>query len=140
MTYSLINYLNFIIIFALLYFLSIFSLSIFGFSWFPDIITRLNLNEGFFNMYHFLWVTALYLSPFYFLLWALFLTFSLSFYFYYSYFFLLCLYCIYNTEVLDFVLFNWQILTVNTTLLQFNTLLMNNINKIHPFIFYSGTF
>ena len=140
MTYSLINYLNFITIFALLYFLSIFSLSIFGFSWSPDIITRLNLNEGFFNMYHFLWVTALYLSPFYFFLWALFLTFSLSFYFYHSYFFLLCLYCIYNTEVLDFVLFNWQISTVNTTLLQFNTLLMNNINKIHPFIFYSGTF
>ena len=140
MVHSLINYLNFVIILALFYLLSIFSLSIFGFSWFPDIITRLNLNEGFFNMYHFLWVTALYLSPFYFLLWALFLAFSLSLYFYYSYFFLLCLYCIYNTEVLDFVLFNWQLLTINTSLLQFNTLLMNNINKIHPFIFYSGTF
>jgi len=138
--YSITNYLNFLLTFILLYLLSTFSLSIYGFSWLPDILTRLNLNDALFNMYHFLWVTALYLSPFYFIVWALFLFFSFRYKALQYLSFFSFLYFLYIVEVLDFVMFNWQTITLNTTLLQFNTLLVNNLNKIHPFIFYSGTF
>ena len=140
MIYSITNYLNFSLVFILLYLLSTFSLSIYGFSWLPDILTRLNLNDALFNMYHFLWVTALYLSPFYFIVWALFLFFSVKYQVLHYLTMLSFFYFVYSVEVLDFIMFNWQTITLNTTLLQFNTLLVNNLNKIHPFIFYSGTF
>lgn len=140
MIYSITNYLNFSLVFILFYLLSTFSLSIYGFSWLPDILTRLNLNDALFNMYHFLWVTALYLSPFYFIVWALFLFFSVRYQVLHYLTILSFFYFVYSVEVLDFITFNWQTITLNTTLLQFNTLLVNNLNKIHPFIFYSGTF
>ena len=140
MIYNLINYLNFFVTFVLLYFLSVFLLSIYGFSWLPDTVTRLNLNDALFNLYHFLWVTALYLSPFYFLVWAVFLLFSLKRNALHYFCILTVCYYFYCVEVLDFIVFNWQSSLVNTSLLQFNTLLVNNLNKIHPFLFYSGTF
>lgn len=140
MVYSITNYLNFALVLILFYLLSTFSLSIYGFSWLPDILTRLNLNDALFNMYHFLWVTALYLSPFYFIVWSLFLFFSFRYQVLHYLAILSLFYFVYVVEVLDFITFNWQTVTLNTTLLQFNTLLVNNLNKIHPFIFYSGTF
>jgi len=138
--YSITNCLNFIITCVLFYFLSIFSLSMYGFSWFPDTLTRLNLNDALFNMYHFLWVTALYLSPFYFAIWALFTYFSIRFNKPHLLLILIFVYFLYVVELFDFVIFNWQVSIINTSFLQFNTLLVNNLNKIHPFIFYMGTF
>jgi hypothetical protein len=138
--YSITNCLNFIITCILFYFLSIFSLSMYGFSWFPDTLTRLNLNDALFNMYHFLWVTALYLSPFYFAIWALFTYFLIRFNKPQILFISLLIYFLYVVELFDFVIFNWQVSIINTSFLQFNTLLVNNLNKIHPFIFYMGTF
>jgi hypothetical protein len=112
----------------------------YGFSWFPDTLTRLNLNDALFNMYHFLWVTALYLSPFYFAIWALFTYFLIRFNKPQILFISLLIYFLYVVELFDFVIFNWQVSIINTSFLQFNTLLVNNLNKIHPFIFYMGTF
>jgi len=134
------NYANFIVTLLLIYFLSIFSINIYGCSWLPDTLTRLNLNDSLFNTYHFLWVTALYLNPFYFLIGIFFLYFSLRSKSNHYFLFLICFYFFYVVETLDFLTFNWQALTINTSLSQFNTLLVNNLNKIHPFIFYSGTF
>jgi len=82
----------------------------------------------------------LYLSPFYFLIWAFFLFFSLRYNASIYFFILTVVYGFYCLEVLDFIVFNWQSSILNTSLLQFNTLLVNNLNKIHPFLFYSGTF
>jgi hypothetical protein len=134
------NYSNFIVTLFLVYFLSIFSINVYGFSWLPDTLTRLNFNDSLFNTYHFLWVTSLYLNPFYFLIGAFFFYFSLRYENIHYFLLLMCFYFFYTVETLDFLIFNWQTLTINTSLLQFNTLLVNNLNKIHPFIFYSGTF
>ena len=109
--------MNYFFIVFCIFLLYNFSFLIYGFSWLPDIVTRLNLNDSLLNTYHFLWVTALYLSPFYFIL------FTLFFYFTYPYLNLYyatissIFYLLYSTEVLDFLVFNFQELTGNNILL-----------------------
>jgi len=131
--------LNYFFIVFCIFLLYNFSFLIYGFSWLPDIVTRLNLNDSLLNTYHFLWVTALYLSPFYFILFTLFFFFTYPYLNLYYATICSIFYLVYSTEVLDFLVFNFQELTGNNVLLQFNTLLVNNLNKTHPFIFYSGT-
>lgn len=79
-------------------------------------------------------------KPFLLFNWDLFFYFTLRYENTHYFLLLICCYFFYTVETLDFLIFNWQTLTINTSLLQFNTLLVNNLNKIHPFIFYSGTF
>ena len=90
-------------------------------------------------MYHFLWVTFLYLIPFYFLISLFFIPYLLKYFPNWLLFLLIISFFFYNTEVLDFTVINFQIIGTNNLFLQFNTLLTNNLNKTHPFIFYLGT-
>jgi len=87
-------------------------------------------------MYFFFWTSFLYLPTFFFTLF-----FSLFFYTFISRLFWSfgIFVFFYNIEFFDFLVFNSSLLLLNPYLLEFNLLLTNTLNKIHPFIFYTST-
>jgi cytochrome c biogenesis factor len=106
-----------------------------GFSYFPDVYNRFNINDSVLNTYYFFWTSFLYLPSFYFFLVFLILwnfTRQLGTV-------LLIFFLLYNTEFLDFIVNNFNFISSNPLLLEINLLLTNNLNKIHPFIFYLST-
>jgi len=105
----------------------------FNYGFLPDSLSRLNLNDTNFNSFFFFWTSFLYLPSFFF-----FLFYIVSFYLYPNkfYAFITILFYLYNTEIWDFINFNSNLILQNTLALEFNILLTNLLNKIHPLIFY----
>ena len=107
-----------------------------GYSNFPDIFARLSLNEALFNTYFFFWTNFIYLPFFYFI-------FTLIILFYRSSkvlsLGLLILFLFYLIEFLDFIIVNRNYILLNPFFIEYNVLLTNTLNKIHPFIFYLST-
>ncbi len=107
----------------------------------PDLLTRLNINDAYVSSYYFLWTNLTYLPPFF---WALVLSRSLlspklsprsSIIFSIVPFFFL-----YLTELLDYLALNSPDVISLYGSTGLNTLLTNTLNRYHPFIFYSGVF
>lgn len=46
------------------------------------------------------------------------------------------LFLVYNLELVDFLASNYATYAINPTYNAFNLLLINNLNKYHPFIYY----
>jgi hypothetical protein len=106
-----------------------------GYITFPDAYNRFNWNDSIVNTYFFFWTSFLYLPSFYFSIvflvyWFFAKHFSIPFF---------GTFLIYNTELLDFLTNNANNQSSNPLLLEVNILLTNNLNKIHPFIFYIST-
>jgi len=106
-----------------------------GYSTFPDIYNRCNWNDSILNIYFFFWTSFLYLPSFYFftvfiIYWFFSKRLSIIFF---------GLFYVYNTELLDFLTNNYNYGSLNPLLLEVNLLLTNNLNRIHPFIFYVST-
>jgi len=106
-----------------------------GYSSFPDIYNRCNWNDSILNIYYFFWTSFLYLPSFYF-----FVAFIIYWFFsnHFSVVFV-GFFFVYNTELLDFLINNCNYGSSNPLLLEVNLLLTNNLNRIHPFIFYVST-
>ena len=103
-----------------------------GSSWCYDLIGRVNINESFINLFHFYWTSFTYLPTFFF--WNLLLHFA--------YHFNTCLvimtklFILYNTEVTDFLAMNYTSTSLHPNYSSLNLLLINNLNKYHPYIYY----
>lgn len=104
---------------------------------FVDLFNRLNLNDSLVNLFNFFWTSITYLAPFFILLVLGTLTLvsvtvpsSLSWgsFIIISYFF----------EILDSSALNQTPLICDISQVGINLLLINNLNKYHPLIFYTG--
>jgi hypothetical protein len=103
-----------------------------GTTWCYDLLSRVNLNESFINLFNFYWTSFTYLPTFFFYNTLMVFLFKSNRY-------LLVvshLFLIYNVEVFDFLIGNYFISNINITYSNFNLLLVNNLNKYHPFIYY----
>ena len=99
-----------------------------------DLLSRLSLNETLINFYNFFWTSITYLLYFILILISI-LYFNFLFNSFFFLIFYLCKY-IYFFDVLDFLLLNANILNNYTNITNINVLLINNLNKYHPFILY----
>ena len=123
----------------MLYFVSnLFISSVSGFSWFLDWVSRIDVNDSFINSFNFFWTTFLYLPSFFFLMFFIYVfyislqrtnTFNLV---------AVSLLIVYNTELMDFLILNTNFHSENINFTSLNLLLTNNLNKYHPFLFYSS--
>jgi len=117
---------------------NLFISSISGFTWFFDWVSRIDVNDSFINSFNFFWTTFLYLPSFFFLI---FLTYLLSSSLKLTktlYLFLILLFLFYNIEILDFLILNLNLNINDLNISSLNLLLTNNLNKYHPFIFYTS--
>ena len=116
--------------------LNLFNVGCTGNSIYLDVSSRLNLNDTTINLFYFYWTTFTYLGAFFFA--------SVLIWFWLSKlpFASLCtaLYLFYILECVDFMGLNYTAQLLNFHYLSSNTLLSNNLNKYHPYIFYSGVF
>lgn len=116
--------------------LNLFSSSITGFTLFFDWISRVDVNESFINSYNFFWTTFLYLPSFFFILLLIIFIIASVFTTYKFLPYLIITYIIYNVEIMDFLILNVNMSTINSNSTSINLLLTNNLNKYHPLIFY----
>lgn len=99
-----------------------------------DILFRLESNDSLYNYYSFFWTNFWYIPIFFFSL------VYLNKYFFYVYEFSIWFLSIfYLYEIYDLSLSNWSYSILKNTQTFLNVLLNNNINKIHPFIFYEAS-
>jgi hypothetical protein len=119
---------------SLVYFLNITS----NFPLF-DLLTRVCLDDSIINMFNFFWTSIIYLVP-------ISLTLCLLLYQFFKNTFnlpYLCLSCIitlYSIELVELILLNFNFLNLNFLGSSINTLLLNNLNKYHPYILYTSAF
>lgn len=107
---------------------------------FPDINLRLNVNESLLNSYYFFWTSLTYLPSFFFLIWALVGWASYGVYYIRLNLLLTLCFILYNFEFCDFWTAGLSSDLLDTSITSFNSLLTNNLNKYHPFIFYLSVF
>lgn len=103
-----------------------------GTTWCYDLLSRVNLNESFLNLFNFYWTSFTYLPTFFFYTMLVIFLFKLNRYL----IVVVHLFVIYNVEVFDFLVGNYFVFNINITYSNFNLLLVNNLNKYHPFIYY----
>ena len=114
-----------------------FSLSSFRTNY-TDLFNRLELNDFFLNYYYFFWTNFWYLILFVPLMLYLYLHFFEVYYNKLNQFMLLFVLFILFIKFIDywsFINFNFKVGLLNKN---FNTLLVNSLNKYHPFIFYTS--
>ena len=114
-----------------------FSLSSFSTNYI-DLFNRLELNDFFLNYYYFFWTNFWYLILFVPLILYLHLYFFEVFHNKISQVVLLFILLVLSVKFIDywsFINFNFKVSLSNKN---FNTLLVNSLNKYHPFIFYTS--
>lgn len=113
-----------------------FNVLVIGSHYLFDLTTRLDFNDSFINLFNFFWTSFTYLPSFFFLIFfqALLLKQILKTNYYII--MILLIYWLYNTELFDFIVTNYQFETMNTNHNSINLLLTNSLNKYHPLIFY----
>lgn len=84
------------------------------------------------NLFNFYWTSFTYLPTFFFYVTLVVFLFKLNRYL----IVIVHLFVIYNVEVFDFLVGNYFMFNINITYSNFNLLLVNNLNKYHPFIYY----
>lgn len=105
-----------------------------------DFPTRLNINDSIVNSFNFFWTSFTYLPTFFFsalftILFLYVITDKPT-----TYILILFVFSFYNFEVLDFLIVNAHLSCRDPNLSAINLLLSNNLNKYHPFIFYTSVF
>jgi hypothetical protein len=121
----------------LMYFFYIFSKIYFLNFNFIDIFARLQLNDNYLNLYSFFWTSFWYLPIFFFLLSWFAVLYKTNIPKILNYiWFMPCLAYAYNAS--SHFVDNHQFLFFNYNRASFNFFLLNNINKYHPFLFYSS--
>ena len=119
---------------------NLFSYFISGETIFFDIIFRINLNDTLLNAFSFYWTSFFYLPLFFLSLFFANILYiqvrdiRLTLLFIPIFFFFFCLFEITNTITLEFN--NKNFIFLNSFI---NELLINSLNKYHPFIFYSSS-
>ena len=99
---------------------------------------RLELNDFFINYYYFFWTNFWYLTVFIPIILYIYMYFFETFSSKLSHILWTCLLLLLFIKLVDywnFINFNFEISLTNKN---FNTLLVNSLNKYHPFIFYSA--
>ena len=112
--------------------LTSFDLQFTGSTYCYDLSARVNLNESFLNTFNFYWTSFTYLPTFFFITLFIFTFLSGSHYV----ITIMVLFLVYNLELVDFLASNYATYAINPTYNAFNLLLINNLNKYHPFIYY----
>ena len=134
--YYFVNSLSIFLIFYVL-----FSLGLAPFGWVNliDTILRLNDNDSLISRYAFFWTNFSYLPYFYFSLFLLYLLLRLSYKVLPYKVIILLPFTLYLNETLDLVSLNSNLWVSDLYYYSTNQLLLNNLNKYHPYIFYITT-
>jgi len=103
-----------------------------GSSWCYDFVSRVNINESFLNSFNFYWTSFTYLPTFFFWNLLLYTLYQNNI----NFWVVIQLFILYNFEVIDFLATNYNYTSLNYTYSSFNLLLLNCLNKYHPYIFY----
>jgi hypothetical protein len=103
-----------------------------------DLFTKLNLNENIVNLFFIFWTNYWFLFIFFMFIniinWIHFYNYYSNIYIYLIVFFFLP----YTGEIFDFYLSSYLLSFLNINLFNINFLLLNNLNKYHPFILYTS--
>lgn len=118
--------------------LNLFLPAISGFNLFLDWISRLDINDSFFNSFNFFWTTFLYLPSFFFAIFLGYIIYKSIRVTNILYVHVLMVFWLYNVEINDFLIVNTTLSQDNINYTNLNLLLTNNLNKYHPFIFYTS--
>lgn len=113
-----------------------FSVLATGYHYLFDLTSRLDFNDSFVNLFNFFWTSFTYLPSFFFLIFFQLMLLKHVFKTNYYVIIVLLVYWLYNIELFDFVILNYQFETISTNYSSINLLLTNSLNKYHPFIFY----
>lgn len=124
--------LPFIILSSLNTFISIMT----GYSFIYDWSIRIDTNDSLINLFNFFWTSFTYLPSFFFLNLIIILVLLNNLFRLY----IVVLFVIYNVELLDLLTLNYNFENLNLNLNNINLLLVNNLNKYHPFIFYISVY
>lgn len=112
---------------------------IYGSAFVADILSRHNINDSYISSYYLFWTTFSYLPEFFFVL-IFFVCYQLLIIQFVTFAKLLLLFIFFNhiyvTELLDFIPINYSADIINCTDNTSNVLLLNMLNRYHPFIFY----
>lgn len=100
-----------------------------------DLLFRIDINDSIVNLYNFTWTSLTYLTLLFGWFWLVFVNILNS-----SkkgiYYLVLITLMLSSTELWDFITFNNNYLSINVTVTDLNILLINSLNKYHPFILY----
>lgn len=105
-----------------------------------DLNTRLNLNDSLLNSFNFFWTSFTYLPLFFFTTLFIYLPLSNLHSKLLAPIPIIVLYFSYSFESFDFLVLNYHPHCFNLNYPSINLLLSNNLNKYHPFIFYTSIF
>lgn len=122
---------------------STFTANTCGSSIIVDYSTKFNLNDSLVSSLYLMWTFFFYLIMFGFFVCFLYLHITYRLLKHYTYFYLLfnfILYLFIFNENFDFMLSNFSLKTVILPDLNINVLLINTLNRYHPFIFYLSVF
>ena len=125
-----------LVIVLLNYFMVNFINSCFSF----DIFIRINLNDFFLFNFYFFWTSAYYLVPFV-ISSLLIICFTFSYFYSVCFYFIMFITVTYAVHIIfiDMLLYTtWHAQVLENY--KVNTLLVNKVNKIHPFLFYINFF
>jgi len=116
--------------------INLFNYFITGLTIILDFPTRLNLNDSILNSLNFFWTSPTYLPILFSTLLTVLLLLHMLKYHTPTYYILLVVYWLYNLELLDFLVTNFDASCINLNHSSINLLLTNNLNKYHPLLFY----
>jgi len=108
-----------------------------------DFITRCNLNDSIVSSFYLMWTFLYYLTPFLLLVSLLYLNITRKYtnnLFYLYILISLLLSLLIFIETTDFTIFNSNIQILTVSEISINILLINMLNRYHPFIFYLSVF
>lgn len=121
----------------------IFAINMCGSFTIIDFITRCNLNDSIVSSFYLMWTFLYYLAPFLLLTSLLYLNITCKYMnnLFYIYIIIpLLLSLLIFIETTDFTTFNSSIQVLTVSEISINILLINMLNRYHPFIFYLSVF
>lgn len=116
--------------------INLFNYFITGLTIILDFPTRLNLNDSVLNSFNFFWTSPTYLSILFATLLIMLLLLHMLKYHTPTCYLLLVVYWLYSLEIIDFLVTNFNASCINLNHSSINLLLINNLNKYHPLLFY----
>lgn len=119
-----------------------FTISIYGSFCIIDYNTRFNANDALISSFYIMWTSQHYLITFFYSVFFLYLYTTYTLYTVISGFYILLIGCLYLANIVeffDFIAFNECLKTLVSPDIVINILLINMLNRYHPFIFYLST-
>ena len=110
-----------------------------GYSYLPDLLTRLNPNDAYLGTYYFFWTNLTYLPTLFFLLIFIVLLALIDWGIHSSWTTVLLIgLLLYMTELVEYLSLNFSDSISLYATSGLNTLLTNTLNRYHPLVFYTG--